>query len=149
MMFTQEYLPREMGHYSGTLDLAWVAGAKAGINEIVSRVGKGAWAEFYDSLEILFRFMMEVQPAEPGTSLEDGSLYESLGGYVSVTGRMTPRGLKFSVPPRRQKTVAALFPGMEMYRTGKDVLIPHKELDSFSRLVPLRGPLEEKMEGLT
>lgn len=148
-MFTQEYLSRKMNSHTHTFDPAWVAGAKAGINEIESRVGEGAWAEFYDSLEMVFRFMIEVPPAEPGTSPEDGSLYETLGGYVSVAGRMTHEGLKFSVPSRRQKTVAALFPGMEMYRTGKGVLIPHKELESFSRLVPMRGPLEDKMEGLT
>ncbi len=144
-MFTQEYLSREMNYYSGTPDPAWVAGAKAGINEAVSRAIIADWREFYDSLETMFRSMMEVRPAEPGTTSKDGSLYETLGGYVSVTGRVTTAGLTFPVPARRQQTVASLFPGMQMYRTGKDVLIPHKELDSFKRLVPLRGPLEEKM----
>ena len=148
-MFTKEYLSMGMKGYTDTPDPAWVAGAKAGMNKFVSRSKFRGWREFLDTLEDLFRIMMEVRPAEPGTSPDNGSLYESLGGFVSVAGRMTEEGLSFSVPPRRQQTIASLFPGMEMYRTGKEVLIPHRELESFNRLVPLRGPLEDRLEGLT
>ncbi|MHA2379613.1 MAG: hypothetical protein ACXADS_10060 [Candidatus Thorarchaeota archaeon] len=144
-MFTKEYLTMRMNGYTDTFDPAWVAGAKAGISKVVKRVRLRRWREFLDTLEDLFSFMMEVRPAEPGTSPDDGSLYESLGGYVSVAGRMTDEGLRFSVPPRRLKKIASLFPGMEMYRTGKEVLIPNGELESFNRLVPLRGPLEDRM----
>ncbi|MHA2179384.1 MAG: hypothetical protein ACXAAK_13645 [Candidatus Thorarchaeota archaeon] len=144
-MFTKEYLSRGIQSHTNNLNPSWVAGAKAGISKILSRLRLRDWKEFLESLEYQFKFMMDVLPAEPGTSPEGGSLYESLGGYVSVAGRMTDNGLMFSVPARRQHIIASLFPGMEMYKTGKDVLIPNSELDSFMRLVPLKGPLEDRM----
>lgn len=146
-MYVQEHLNRSMNGTDERIDPAWIAGAKAGVSEVPNRARKPHWREFFDSLENLFRFMIDLQPAEPGTSPQDGSLYETLGGYVSVAGRMTPEGLLFTLPPIRQKTVASLFPGMKLYRTGKDVLVPKNELDSFSRLVPLRGPIEEVVNG--
>jgi hypothetical protein len=143
MMYIQGYLQSGINGIDELPDPAWVAGAKAGLNEAFYRVTKTDWRDFFESLEDLFRFMLEVQPAEPGTTPKDGSLYETLGGYVSVVGRVTSQGLSFSLPPIRQQAVVSLFPGMDLYRNGKEVLVPHEELDSFKKLVPLRGPIEE------
>ncbi len=145
MMYVQEYLTSDMTGFEECPNPAWVAGAKAGISGALDRARSSGWREFFDVLETLFRSMMEVRPAEPGTSPQDGSMYETLGGYVSVVGQMTTEGLRFTVPPIRQQAVASLFPGMQLYRTGKEVLVPQSELDIFSRLVPIRGPLEMEM----
>ena len=142
-MYIQEYLQNSTNIIDELPDPAWIAGAKAGINEIFHREARPDWRNFFESLEDLFKFMLEVPPAEPGTTPEDGSLYETLGGYVSVVGEMTSQGLSFSLPPIRQQAVVSLFPGMELYRDGKEILIPRRELDSFKKLVPLRGPIEE------
>lgn len=144
-MYVQEYLTSDMTGFEEYPNPAWVAGAKAGMSEALDRARSNGWREFFDVLETLFRSMMEVRPAGPGTSLQDGSMYETLGGYVSVVGRLTTEGLRFAVPSIRQQAVASLFPGMNLCCTGKDVLIPHSELDVFSRLVPIRGPLEKEV----
>lgn len=142
-MYIQEYLQISTNSMDELPDPAWIAGAKAGINEVIHREARHDWRDFLESLENLFKFMLEIQPAEPGTSPKDGSLYETLGGYVSVVGVITSQGLSFSLPPIRQQAVASLFPGMNLYRNGKEILIPRKELDSFKKLVPLRGPIDE------
>ena len=142
-MYTQEYLQSNITAMDELPDPAWVAGAKAGFSTVFYRGIKSDWREFFQSLEDLFRFMLEVQPAEPGTTPKDGSLYETLGGYVSVVGRVSSHGLSFPLPPIRQHTVVSLFPGMDLYRYGKEVFVPHKEIESFKKLVPLRGPIEE------
>lgn len=142
-MYIQDYLQNSTKNMNELPDPAWIAGAKAGINEAFHREARPDWRDFFESLEDLFEFMLEVQPAEPGTTPKDGSLYETLGGYVSVVGEITSQGLRFSLPPIRQQAVVSLFPGMDLYRNGKEVLIPRKELDSFKKLVPLRGPIEE------
>lgn len=147
MMYVQEHLTSDMIGFEDYPDPAWVAGAKAGFMDALYRTRSSGWREFFDILETLFRHMMEVPPAEPGTSSQDGSLYETLGGYVSVVGRITSEGLMFCVPPIRQQVVASLFPGMQLFLTGKEILVPHSELDVFSRLVPLRGPLELEVVG--
>ncbi|KXH77154.1 MAG: hypothetical protein AM326_05660 [Candidatus Thorarchaeota archaeon SMTZ-45] len=141
-MYVQEHLTGDMIGFEEHPDPAWIAGAKSGMTEALYRARSSGWREFFDSLETLFRHMIEVPPAEPGTSTQNGSLYETLGGYVSVVGTMTSEGLTFSVPPIRQQVVASLFAGMQLYRNGKELLVPHSELDIFSRLVPLRGPIE-------
>jgi len=144
-MYIQEYLASDMIGFEEYADPAWVAGAKAGISEALDRARSSGWREFFDVLETLFRSMMEVRPAEPGTTPQDGSMYETLGGYVSVVGQLTAEGLRFTVPLIRQQAVVSLFPGMQLYRTDKDLLVPLSELDIFSRLVPIRGPLESEV----
>ena len=47
-----------------------------------------------------------------------GSAYDALGGYVSVTGEVTPEGLYFRVPLARQEEVSELLNGLTLLRAN-------------------------------
>jgi hypothetical protein len=137
-----------MGPAFEVLDRAWLAGAKAGIAQRERSMSDVEYIEFIESLRVMIECQPEVEPAEPGTAPADGSLYEALGGYVSLAGELQGGCLSFQVPLIRQRRVLALFPGTDVYANRGSVVVPCHELSRFSRLVPVRGPLEERIGGL-
>jgi hypothetical protein len=93
----------------------------------------------------------DVKAAEPGTAPQDGdghvgSAYDALGGYVSVTGEVTPEGLYFRVPLARQEEVIGLLKGLTLMRSHGEIVVPTFDLPAFLRLVPLEGPIAEWLQ---
>lgn len=142
-MLTQEYVTWAMSPAYDLMDEAWLAGAKAGITEREASISDEEWVSFIQNLRTVLDRLPEVQPAEPGTAPSDGSLYDVLGGYVSLTGHLDTGHLSFPVPLIRQAIVLSLFPGMDIRARGSTVSIPCEDLLHFSRLVPIRGPLQD------
>jgi hypothetical protein len=147
-MLTQEHLNDLVAPYDEFVDPSWIAGAKAGLEDESVANRSREWEQFLTSLHIMIEVMPDIDSAEPGTAPSEGSLYEALGGFVSVTGKVTEQGLVFNVPLIRQRSVTSLFPGMTLLATGKEMTIPWSELASFLNLVPVRGPIESEMEVL-
>ncbi len=145
MMLTQEYVSWEIGLVYDVMDEAWLAGAKAGITQREGPTSDEEWLDFIESLRVILDRMPEVKAAEPGTAPSERSLYDALGGYVSLTGCLGMGFLSFPVPLIRQAMVLSLFPGMDVRARGSVVSIPYGELLRFTRLVPIRGPLQDDL----
>lgn len=145
-MLSQEYVVGNLSPSVELLDPVWLAGAKAGFNQINNRPVDEHWLDFLETLAITIEAMPDLDPAEPGTAPDTASLYEVLGGYVSVTGRMGSKSLFFPVPLIRQKSVLHLFSGMEVRVNGPNVVVAFSELQRFCKLVPIRGPIETSIE---
>jgi hypothetical protein len=87
-----------------------------------------------------------VRPAEPGVEPDDnGSVYDVIGGYISIAGRFTQEGLRFKVPVSRQQKMMRLFGGI-LLREHEDMIVRGYDLLRFSRLVPIRGPLADSID---
>jgi hypothetical protein len=131
--------------------IAWLAGAAAGLRVAQNRSPSWLWEEFYDDIFQMICMVGDVEPADPGTAPQDGdglvgSAYDALGGYISVTGEVTPEGLYFRVPLARQDEVKQLLNGLTLVRSNGEIVIPVFELPAFLRLVPLEGPIAEWLE---
>lgn len=145
-MLSQEYVVGNSSPASDMIETVWLAGAKAGLSQTREGPVDTQWLDFLETLTIAIEGVYGLKAAEPGTAPYDGSLYEALGGYVSVSGVMGFGGLSFPVPIIRQKDVLSLFPGMEVRAVGSDVVVASEELQRFCRLVPIKGPLENNLE---
>jgi len=131
--------------------IAWLAGAAAGLRVAEHRSPSWLWEEFYDDIFQMIRLVGDIAPADPGIAPEDGdgligSAYDALGGYISVTGEVTPEGLYFRVPLSRQDDVKQLLNGLTSVRSNGEIVIPVFDLPAFLRLVPLEGPIAEWLE---
>jgi len=131
--------------------IAWLAGAAAGLRVTVNRSPSWLWEEFYGDILQMIRLVGDLEPADPGTSPQDGdglvgSAYDALGGYVSVTGEVTPEGLYFRVPLYRQEEVIQLLKGLTLMRSHGEIVVPTFDLPAFLRLVPLEGPIAEWLQ---
>lgn len=130
---------------------AWLAGAAAGLKITPKRSPSWLWEDFYADIGQMIRIAGDVEAAEPGTSPKHGdgqigSAYDALGGFVSVTGEVTPEGLYFRVPLSRQEDVLNLLKGLTMVRSHGEIVIPIFDLPAFLRMVPLEGPVSEWLE---
>jgi len=131
--------------------VSWLAGAAAGLQVAENRSPSWLWEEFYDDIFQMIRLVGDVEAADPGTAPRDGdglvgSAYDALGGYISVTGEVTPEGLYFRVPLARQREVTQLLNGLTLLRSNGEIVIPMSDLPAFLRLVPLEGPIAEWLE---
>ena len=131
--------------------VSWLAGAAAGLRVAENKSPSWLWEEFYDDIFQMIRLVGDVEAADPGTAPRDGdglvgSAYDALGGYVSVTGEVTPEGLYFRVPLARQDEVTQLLNGLTLLRANGEIVVPKYDLPAFLRLVPVEGPIAEWLE---
>ncbi|MHA3962840.1 MAG: hypothetical protein AM325_004795 [Candidatus Thorarchaeota archaeon SMTZ1-45] len=131
--------------------IAWLAGAVAGLKFASNRSPSWLWEDFYEDIYEMIGLIGHVEPADPGTSPQDGdgqvgSAFEALGGYVSVVGEMTPVGLYFRVPLSYQGSVIQLLDGLTILHVHGEIVIAAADLPAFLRLVPIKGPLAEWLE---
>jgi len=131
--------------------VSWLAGAAAGLRVAANRSPSWLWETFYDDIFQMIRLVGDLEAADPGTAPRDGdglvgSAYDALGGYVSVTGEVTPEGLYFRVPLAHQEEVIQLLKGLTLLRSHGEIVVPMFDLPAFLRLVPLEGPVAEWLE---
>ena len=146
MMFTNEMVPIPMTVH-GVPDYAWLAGAKAGLATRGNDIPEWPWLHFLDGVQTVVSALKGLEAVEPGEEPKDGSVYDSLGGYVSVTGKTTDLGFSFPVPRRGAAIIASRLPGIEMMWTAGHLLVQKESIGAFQRLVPLRGPIVEEVSG--
>ncbi len=132
--------------YSPIVDTAWLAGALAGTDQAGTRNGDWYWPRFLDEVREMASLAGSVWPTEPGAELDDnGSVYDVIGGYVSTAGRLAQEGLRFRVSVRAQQNMMCLFRGI-LLREHEDMIVRGYDLLRFSRLVPIRGPLADRID---
>jgi len=128
------------------VDTAWLAGALAGTGQADTRNGDWYWTKFLDEVKEMASLAGSVRPTEPGAEPDDdGSVYDVIGGYISTAGRFTQEGLKFKVPVSNQQKMVGLFGGI-LLREHEDMIVRGHDLSRFTRLVPIRGPLAERID---
>jgi len=131
--------------YSTFPDLAWLSGALAAVGEDAES-SDWLWNSFLEDILHMIQNIGEITPCEPGIAPEGESIYDALGGYVSVSGRMNEDGLRFRVPLGRQEKLLQMFGGLMLLRDQTAIVVSKHDLAGFTQLVPLRGPITEKME---
>ena len=146
MMFTNEMVPIPMVAH-GVPDYAWLAGAKAGLATRGNDIPEWPWLHFLDGVQAVVSALQGLEAVGAGEERKCGSVYDSLGGYVSVTGQGTDLGFLFPVPRRSAAIIASRLPGIEMMWTAGHLLVQKESIGAFQRLVPLRGPIVEEVSG--
>jgi len=132
--------------YSPIVDTAWLAGALAGTDQAGTQNGDWYWTRFLDEVREMASLAGSVRPTEPGAEPDDkGSVYDVIGGYISTAGRFTQEGLRFKVPASRQQKMVGLFGGI-LQREHEDMIVRGYDLSRFTRLVPIRGPLADRID---
>ena len=132
--------------YNPIVDTAWLAGALAGTDQGNTRNGDWSWTRFLDEVREMASLAGSIRPTEPGVEPDDnGSVYDVIGGYISTAGRFTQEGLRFKVPVSRQQKMAGLFGGV-LLRENEDMIVRGYDLSRFTRLVPIRGPLADRID---
>ncbi|MFW9920305.1 MAG: hypothetical protein ACFFED_11945 [Candidatus Thorarchaeota archaeon] len=129
------------------LDYTWLGGAVAGLRVVRLRDADWKWAPFIVDIMDTLEMVDDIKEIPPGEEPEVGSVLDSLGGYVSIAGVVRPEGLYFPVPREAATKVIDQIPGIPYtYHADGWMLIPREALESFSCLVPLRGPLETYLQ---
>ena len=131
--------------------MAWLAGAAAGLQITRNRPPSWLWQDFYEDILQMIRLAGDIEPVKPGTAPQDGdgligAAHDALGGYISVIGEVTPEGLYFRVPLASQKKVLQLLEGLTVVRSHGEIVIPTLDLPAFLRLIHLEGPVSEWLE---
>jgi hypothetical protein len=131
--------------------VSWLSGAAAGIRIGGKRSPGWLWDAFFNDVAEMIQLVGDVEPVVPGYAPDEGdgligSAFDALGGYISVTGEITPEGLYFRVPVRCQKHVKELLNGITIHRSDGEIIVPDYDMPAFLRLIPIEGPLAEWLE---
>ncbi len=138
-MFVQNVLNAHQIPFVPSYDYAWLAGAARGL-EVAPTIPVTYAEEILDLVMTL-----NVESVDPGRSYEMGDgisspAYDVLGGYVSVTGRVTSEGLIFKIPETCRQLVQDLIPNASVSVDGL-VTVPPTVCSWALAVLPLRGPV--------
>ncbi len=127
------------------IDPDWLAGAVTGMQISGKRSPSWLWDPFLEDIEYMCDMLGGIGPICIESMNGVISIYDTLGGYVSVTGTLAPEGLWFRVTPEAQIEIRHWLSGIELVCSGNDLLVPLISFETFLRLVPIRGPIEDHL----
>ena len=125
-------------------DMTWLGGALAGLKVYKHREPVWAWTQFMDDVRAM-QSLYDIETLDITQAPENGSLLDVLGGYVSVTGSISAEGLSFPIPFNTGDRIKQHLIGMDVTVHAYEMTIPLDELDAFTTLISLRGPVEEML----
>lgn len=128
------------------VDTAWLGGAIAGLELPRGRDPAWEWAPFLEDLLDVVEMVWDVQPINPGEYPISGSVLDSLGGYISLTGQFCKHGIIFPVSSDIVTAVKDQLTGINVQYLGGLMIVPPEEISHFMRIVPIKGPLEERVQ---
>jgi hypothetical protein len=128
------------------VDTAWLGGAIAGLEIPRGREPAWEWAPFLEDLLDVAEIVWDVEPICPGEYPTTGSVLDSLAGYISMTGQVCDHGIIFPVHSDVVPEVKNQLTGINVRYLGGLLVIPSEEIPRFLSLVPIRGPLEERLQ---
>ncbi|MCK5150621.1 MAG: hypothetical protein KAQ65_02220 [Candidatus Thorarchaeota archaeon] len=128
------------------VDSAWLGGALAGLEIPRGREPDWEWAPFLEDLFDIAEMVWDVQPISPGEYPTTGSVLDSLGGYISLTGHVCNQGIVFPVNSNVVSEISKQLAGINIRYLGGLMVIPTEEIPRFMSIIPIRGPLEERVQ---
>ncbi|MFW9953813.1 MAG: hypothetical protein ACFFD3_04595 [Candidatus Thorarchaeota archaeon] len=146
MSYTIDLNGRILPVVSDITDTTWLAGAIAGLGLPRYWEPEYLWAPFLSDVLDTADMLLDITPIAPGQTPEDGSVLDSLGGYISITGRVTEQGILFPISSPDASAVQLQLAGVRTVFLGGMIVIPPSEISRFMRLVPLRGPVETQVK---
>ncbi len=152
MMFAR-YAKHAMGnHMELGLPEAWLIGAKTALAEMKHLKFSKEWMQFYSEVESFVNWWDDIDPISPENALLNrylqGSLFDYIGGYVSVAGTLTDIGIKLGIAGEYHSDLLMLLSDLVVINND-DVLVLFDALQGFLNLVTIIGPLfDDIMEAL-
>ena len=127
------------------VDTAWLGGAIAGLEIPRGREPAWEWAPFLEDLLDIAELIWDVEPIFLGEYPTTGSVLDSLAGYISMTGQVCDNGIIFPVQSDVVSEIKNQLVGINIRYLGGLMVIPPEEISRFLSIVPIRGPLEERV----
>ena len=127
------------------IDYTWLGGAISGLKKLSVKDQEWKWAPFIIDIIDTIEYAGDVKEILPGDETSQGSVFDSLGGYVSIVGNLCPEGLYFPVSKEQAHKVMNKLAGIASSYQNERVMIPRNQLSSFYHIVPMRGPLETQL----
>lgn len=143
-MSTLEMTSRVFPGMLDLMDSAWIAGALAGLEIPIARQPEWRWATFIEDVFDASETVCNIESVRPGEEPLTGSVLDSLGGFVSLAGRVNDQGILFPVDSDSLSLVKDNLPGIKANYLGGIMVIPPSQIQSFLNLVSVRGPIEEQ-----
>ena len=128
------------------VDSAWLGGALAGLEIPRGREPAWEWAPFLEDLFDIAGMICDVQPISPGDYPTTGSVLDSLGGFISLTGHFCNHGIIFPLQSNVVSEVTQQLTGINVRYLGGLMIISPEEIPRFMGIIPIRGPLEERVQ---
>lgn len=114
--------------------------------------GDQDWKDFFEDLKGILHLLDGVRPAWAGIPPKEyrelGSVLDSLGGFVSTIGELTPLGFRFPIEHVKRRYIREALPQIAFEDDWQYLLVPLRELRAFSNLVSIRGPLADDIDML-
>ena len=145
-MILSNEMYKDIGHGClDIIDIDWLTGAVTGLYVAGRRSPSWQWDPFIEDVEYMSDLMGGVHPIDIQSMNGVQSIFDTLGGYISMTGTLDPEGIWFRCPPQLQVAVRHWLSGLEIVCSGNDVLIPNVSLRHFIKLISIRGPVEDQL----
>ena len=147
MTYNDQMLFQETPIYFESVNHSWLAGATDALSILPPskrRMTDHEWQVFIQDI------MMKSQ--ECGIESVDSyshndmlsSLFDRLGGYVSIAGKNSDGGIRFRITPVYQDLLSLI--SSYGYEDEDDFVVPTEMIERFLMMVPIRGPLTKEME---
>lgn len=142
MLRTGEMLSGYQMPYGDVPGWDWLEGALNGMSIYEQRDPSWFWSEFLDDIRLMQR-VHDIKPTGLWDKTESADLRDFLGGYVSVAGSISAEGLSFPIPYGTGHIITSSLYGVRVEVSEHRVVVPWDEVDSFTTIVTLKGPVME------
>ena len=105
----------------------WLEGAIAGLSVYEERDPAWLWKSFVSELRTV-QSTHDIKPLNPWQEIDDSIVLSSLGGYVSVTGKIGGNGLRFPLPQEKSERIRNCLLGIDVVVHSHGITIPWKSI---------------------
>ena len=148
MLRTDDIMNSAQVPYSDIPDWEWLEGAVTGLQLFSNEEPDWLWQQFLDDI-ILMQDIYDIKSSRLWNKREGHALCNFLGGYVSVTGSVAVNGLSFPIPIGTGDIFREILCGLLLKIEPNKITVPLSELDVFSTIVTLRGPVQDYLLEMT
>lgn len=142
MLRTDDIMNSTHISYSDIPDWEWLEGAVTGIQLFSKKEPDWLWRQFLDDI-LQMQELYDIRSSGLWDKREGNALCSFLGGYVSVTGSVAVNGLSFPIPYGTGEIFRESLCGLSLKIEPNKITVPLSEIDVFSTIVMLRGPVQD------
>ena len=148
MLRTDDIMNSAQMPYSDIPDWEWLEGAVTGIQLFSKNEPDWLWQQFLDDI-IQMQELYDIKSSGLWDKREGNTLCNFLGGYVSVTGSVSGNGISFPIPNGTGDIFREVLCGLSLNIGQDKITVPLSELDVFSTIITLRGPVQDFLLEMT